>query len=389
VKRLVVLGVVAAMLVHRCHHAAPDKRTAVRVEPRSAEERAAVEALSDDVWTDEGAGPLVMTVDPPGLEKLQRTGATFQIVVDDIRAAAATEHDRLAHRTAEFYGDYRDLDELDARMASLAERHPDLARLRTLGTSLEGRPIHALELSHGGTREIFVDGGHHAREWIAVMVPMCVAERLVTDPKTRPLLDSIKFVIAPVINPDGYRYTWTTDRYWRKNRRGDYGVDLNRNYSVAWGEAGSSKDKTSSTYCGAAPFSEPETRAVRHLFETDHVTAAIDFHSFSQVIVYPWSHQRAEPADRDAFAAIADRMTTAMFGTHGTEYEIRPGSSLRTGASGTVGDWAYAHGALSFLIELRPSSMADGGFVVPPDQIEPTCDEGMAAVVALAASIAR
>jgi len=291
-----VLGVVAAMLVHRCHHAAPDKRTAVRVEPRNAQERAALEALSDDVWTDEDAGPLVMTVDPPALEKLQHTGVAYRIVVDDVRAAAATEHERLAHRSAEFYGDYRDLTELDARMALLAERHPDLARLRTLGTSLEGRPIHALELSHGGTREIFVDGGHHAREWIAVMVPMCVAERLVTDPKTRPLLDSIKFVIAPVINPDGYHYTWTTDRYWRKNRRGDYGVDLNRNYSVAWGGAGSSKDKTSSTYRGEAPFSEPETRAVRHLFETDHVSAAIDFHSFSQVIVYPWSHQRAEPA---------------------------------------------------------------------------------------------
>ena len=197
-------------------------------------------------------------------------------------------------------------------------------------------------------------------------------------------------MIAPVINPDGYHYTWTTDRYWRKNRRGGYGVDLNRNYSVAWGEAGSSNDKTSSTYRGEAPFSEPETRAVRQPVRDRRVSAAIDFHSFSQVIVYPWSHQRAEPADRDAFAAIADRMTTAMFAHAPHRYRGSPGlPSLRTGASGTVGDWAYAHGALSFLIELRPSSMDDGGFVVPPDQIAPTCDEGMAAVIALAESIAR
>jgi carboxypeptidase T len=126
---------------------------------------------------------------------------------------------------------------------------------------------------------------------------------------------------------------------------------------------------------------------MRDLVLTDRPAAAIDFHSFSQVITYPWSYQRTEPGDRELFATTAARIATAMNAAHGMHYEVRPGSSLRVGASGTFGDWAYAHGALSFLIELRPASSAGGGFVLPPDQIVPTCDEALAAVLALTKSL--
>ena len=206
-----------------------------------------------------------------------------------------------------------------------------------------------------------------------------------TDPRVRALLDRVRFFIVPVVNPDGYVYSWNVDRYWRKNRRGDYGVDLSRNYSVGWGQDGSSGDRTSSNYRGERAFSEPETRAVRGLFERESIAAHVDFHSFSQLIVYPWSYQRAHPPDRDKFAAIADRMSTAMVGAHGTPYAVRPGSELQVGASGTAGDWSYGErGALSFLIELRPGAGSNVGFVLPPEQIAPTCEESFAGVLALA-----
>ena len=55
----------------------------------------------------------------------------------------------------------------------------------------------------------------------------------------RQLLDEAEFVIIPVLNVDGYVYTWTNDHLWRKNRRPPpaggtcYGIDLNRNYAVS------------------------------------------------------------------------------------------------------------------------------------------------------------
>jgi carboxypeptidase T len=281
---------------------------------------------------------------------LAARGVPHEIVVEDIQAVADAERTRLAARDGtDWFSEYRDVDEVAAYMDRLAERYPDTARTRQLGTSIEDRPIRAIEISRGGEVGIVLNGGHHAREWISVMVPLCIADRLLathgTDPRVRDILESVTFYVAPLVNPDGYHYSWTFDRYWRKNRRGGYGVDLNRNYSVGWGGAGSSSDQASPTYRGTRPFSEPESRALRALFEAEDVRGHVDFHSYSQLILYPWSHRLDDPPDRDAFAAIADRMSSAIHAVHGERYDVIPGSELGGGVSGTVADWAYGEGA--------------------------------------------
>lgn len=46
------------------------------------------------------------------------------------------------------------------------------------------------------------------------------------------LLERVEFIIVPVVNPDGYEYSWDVNRLWRKNRGGPLingtisGVDL-------------------------------------------------------------------------------------------------------------------------------------------------------------------
>src|SRR4029450_12339336 len=114
-----------------------------------------------------------------------------------------------------------------------------------------------------------VNGCQHAREWIAVMTPMYVADALVReygrDARITAALDRVDFYIVPVTNPDGFEFTYTPppvgDRMWRKNRRnngnGSFGVDLNRNWSVDWGGPNSTSTSPSSeTYIGTGPFSE-------------------------------------------------------------------------------------------------------------------------------------
>jgi predicted deacylase len=285
---------------------------------------------------------------------------------------------------AGWFDAYRDLDEVNAYLERIAALHPEVARVRELGRSAEGRPIRALELSAGAPATIVIDGGIHAREWISVMVATCLADRLADDP----LLAQVGFTIVPVVNPDGYAYTWTTDRTWRKTRRDGHGVDLNRNFPIGWGGADSSHDPSSPQYRGAYPLSEPESRALAAAFD-GRTRAHLDLHSFSQVIVYPWHHRREPTPDAERFAATADAMAAALRATHGETYRVRAGSELRVGAGGTVTDWSYAeHGALAFLLELRPARGPDG-FELPPEQIAPTCDETLAAVRALAAAIIR
>ena len=164
---------------------------------------------------------------------------------------------------------------------------------------------------------MLINGTQHAREWIAAMVTTCVADRLVrdydTDPAIRAFVDNTELWVVPVANPDGYQHSWGSDRYWRKNRRGKFGVDLNRNFGVAWGGTGSSRNERSQTYRGAYAFSEPETAALRDLVLREQIAAHIDFHAYGQLVLYPWGYTGKPAKDRDQFAAIGDRMASAIF----------------------------------------------------------------------------
>ena len=118
---------------------------------------------------------------------------------------------------------------------------------------------------------------------------------LVTNPRNDDMLDQYDFFVLPVVNPDGYEYTHTTDRLWRKNRAGNpltlglcRGVDLNRNFGFKWADdviyymlymvrilprsfqifildpRPASPIPCLDTYHGPSAFSEPETQAVRN-----------------------------------------------------------------------------------------------------------------------------
>ena len=67
---------------------------------------------------------------------------------------------------------------------------------------------------------------------VTVMVTTCIADTLIrgydVDPGITSLLDQVEVLVVPVSNPDGYVHTWTTDRFWRKNRGRPFGIDLNR-----------------------------------------------------------------------------------------------------------------------------------------------------------------
>lgn len=370
-----------------------DGHSAVLVEPRDAGEMALVLELAQSVWSDPipELGPVVVVLTAPDIALLSARGIPYRIEVADIQAVADAERQRLERRvqTADagtWFSEYRDVQEIHDYVDLLAERHPERAAIRRLGTSIDGWPIRALEISSGPTK-IAINGGQHAREWISVMVTMCIADRLLSDPspRVRRILERSTFFVTPLVNPDGYLHSWNVDRYWRKNRRGGHGVDLNRNYSVGWGGRGSSGRRRSDIYRGEHAFSEPETQAMRALFVSEDIAAHVDFHSYSQLILYPWSYQGAPPPERAEHAAIADRMASAIAATHGERYRIGSAPEILYAAGGTMSDWAYGEGgAVSFTVELRPPMGRGGGFVLPPEQIVPTCSESVAAVLELA-----
>jgi carboxypeptidase T len=378
----------------------PERRVAVRVDCTDVEDCILADTVATDVWSEQrGPGlPLDVVIPVGALAGLKAKGVTWTVLDDDIDATARAEAERLSttmtaaatDAPARWFSEFRDFKSIEARLHSLAEQYPARASLHGIGASVDGRPLWALRI--GGQRDdalpMLINGTQHAREWIAAMTATCVADRLVRDydqdDAVRALVDTTEVWVVPVVNPDGYQYSWGQDRYWRKNRRGGHGVDLNRNHSVAWGGSGSSNSKRAETYRGERPFSEPESSALRDLARREEIRLHVDFHAYGQLVLFPWNHSAKRTDDHARFAAVGDKMASAIFAQHGTRYRLIRGVELYP-AAGTMTDYMYGEaGALSYTIELRPR--AGSGFVLPPDQIKPTCDEGFAAVLALRAA---
>ncbi|MCR9159920.1 MAG: M14 metallopeptidase family protein [Nannocystaceae bacterium] len=385
--------------------AAPHGDALVRVQTPTASDAATVHELGLDVWTEVPQGPwLDVRVKQGQWAQLDVTGLDYEVRVPDLGPQVEAERLRLAGPVAHggepdpdaFFGDFADLAQIHARIDELAALHPDIATVIETGESLEGRRLPALRVTRApeGSPTILLDAGQHAREWIGISSATCVADRLVRradEPEVAPLLAAMQFVIFPVVNPDGYVHSWEVDRLWRKNRRPPDGVDLNRNFPVVFGGPGASDNPMAGNYHGEAAFSEPESAAVRDLAEDlDPLLAVVDVHSYGQLVLYPWGFTLdPAPAD-DALSTAAQTLSQGLGAAYGTPYEPIPGAGLYP-ASGNLMDWAYGDlGAYSYVLEMRPASDVEFplGFVLPPEDIIPVCDELYDGLLALSEQLA-
>jgi Zinc carboxypeptidase/Immune inhibitor A peptidase M6 len=280
-------------------------------------------------------------------------------------------------------------------LAQTAAAHPGLVKLVTVGQSLRGVPIQAVKVTKGarslpdGHRPaVLYAGGQHAREWITPEMTRRLMHHVIdgyrTDPTLTRLLDTTELWFLPVLNPDGYDFTFTEgNRLWRKNLRdvngdgvitpGD-GVDLNRNYPEKWGydNEGSSDDPASETYRGSGPASEPETKAVDRLFKRVGFEFMVNYHSAAQLLLYGvgWQVSTPSPDDQIAIAMAGDDAHSAIPG-----YDPDISAELYT----TNGDTDYhaqvRYGTIGFTPEMSTCETASA--IDPDDQWDPAdCQSG-------------
>lgn len=200
--------------------------------------------------------------------------------------------------------------------------------------------------------------------------------------------------MLPVSNPDGYEWTHTQDRMWRKTRsRSGTGWDLvcrgtdpNRNFGFHWNEAGASSHPCSDIYAGRQAFSEPETKAMSEYIMKirDQAIAYISLHSYSQLILTPWGWTKDLPDAYPDQERVALSAATALNSMYHTQYKIGSSTNVLYAAAGGSDDWAHGTAGIkySYTIELRDTG--DHGFVLPKEQIVETGDETFAAILDMA-----
>lgn len=233
----------------------------------------------------------------------------------------------------------------------------------------------------------------HTLELLAKQ-PQDVATEYQCDLETEQLLRRYTFYIMPVLNPDGYEYSHTHNRLWRKTRSTSnhpiyrhfcLGADPNRNYDARHGSTGSSTHPCSQTYAGNVPFTEPETRHQSNFVYANRIGMKmfISFHSYSQMILLPYSHSVQLAPDHKDLDLVGQAAVKAIEKTHGTVYRVGPSASILYTASGTASDWAYEKAGIkySYTMELRDTGAY--GFLLPKQQIVPTGEETFNGLLAM------
>lgn len=349
-------------------------------------------ATGVDPWTDHPRpGWLTVRVTPSRRAAVWADQWPLKVLDHDLGQRVDDESARLAARPdvaegGDFFADFRTLDEIDAWVDALAAAHPELVSIEQVATSIEGRSVRALRITAAGSDDrpsVLVTAGQHAREWISVSSALWLADTFVShadDPAYAAALDAGQLVIVPVVNPDGYLYTWTDERFWRKNRRDGVGVDTNRNWAHGWGGEGASGNPSDENYRGAAAFSEPETQGLSNwIGEHPELVSHVDLHSFGQLVLYPWGDVADAAPDDDELSSTADAIVTAMSGA--VQYIALQGVQLYPAAGNAI-DWTYGDAGLeAYTFELRPDFNNDAeGFAPAPDQIAPVGDEVLAGI---------
>ncbi|GCC20615.1 hypothetical protein chiPu_0019178 [Chiloscyllium punctatum] len=216
-----------------------------------------------------------------------------------------------------------------------------------------------------------------------------VLETYTADPQKDRFLQHIDFYVLPVLNIDGYIYSWTTDRLWRKSmspcdNSSCFGTDLNRNFDSHWCSIGASRNCCSNTHCGSAPESEPETVAVA-TFLRDHlhdILCYLTIHSYGQLILTPYGYTNTTANNHEEMMRVGEKAADALERKHGTKFKVGPSSWILYYSSGSSRDWAGEVGIdFSYTFELRDNGTYQ--FLLPEDQIQPTCEETMAAVTTI------
>ncbi|XP_064417278.1 carboxypeptidase A1 [Latimeria chalumnae] len=330
---------------------------------------------------------------------LEFNNIQYSIMIEDLQVLLDEEQQEMTRSRAlerasnKFnYATYHNLDEIYNWMDVLVSENPNLVSKIQIGRSFEQRPLYVLKFSTGRSNRpaIWIDTGIHSREWVTQATGAWMANKIVSDygsdASLTSLLNKMDIFLEVITNPDGYAYTHSSNRMWRKTRSTNpgsscVGVDPNRNWDASFGGPGSSSYPCSETYHGPYAESESEVKSiVDFVLRHGNIKAFVSIHSYSQMLLYPYGYTRTPAADEQELHSLATTAVNALTSLYGTRYIY--GSVITTiyQASGNTIDWTYNQGIkYSYTFELRDTGRY--GFVLPASQIIPTATETWLAIM--------
>uniref|UniRef100_A0AC35TP56 Peptidase_M14 domain-containing protein n=1 Tax=Rhabditophanes sp. KR3021 TaxID=114890 RepID=A0AC35TP56_9BILA len=371
--------------------------------------KAFTKEMRPDFWRENKAtGSYDIMVKPEHQEQMlsylaeKKIESTVKIA--DLSVQIRSEEEELRQRTVFNAGDhpsrmttnqFHDLDEINAYIDSLVAAYPTSVTKKNIGQTFEKRNIYGVVISNAintGLPKVMVDGAIHAREWLGGATMVYIMNELTANAQNyQKLLSGAEVWIIPVLNPDGYKYTWEKNRMWRKTRStrtgNCVGVDPNRNWDYYWNTAGASADPCDETYDGPSPFSESEPKAMGDLLLNAYKAGApfvtyFDIHTYSELYMYSFGIADVTLKNVGEVKALAAKAVKQIDSTNGERFQFGSIVDIIYPASGSSIDYAAGVAGVRYpyAMELRPNENADDGFIIPASQILPGVKEAWAGI---------
>ncbi|XP_045504995.1 carboxypeptidase B-like [Colias croceus] len=337
-------------------------------------------------------------------DAMEDVGISFSVHAEDVKSQLDKDDELMISRRklnrkssqGEMpYDDYQTLDVIYDYIDTIAEKYPNLVTLVTPANSFEGRPIKYLKISSSNFQNdnksiVFLEAMIHPREWLTAPVATYSIHKLVENLTDSELLDKFDWIILPVVNPDGYVYTFERERFWRKTRSTDQhpssdqcpGVDINRNFDFAWNTVGVSNSPCGESYAGGRPASEVETRVIRDILHDNlpRMVLYLSIHSYGSMILYSWGHDGSLSNYALPLQAIGVSMAEKISERSLPDFPsyVVGNAKLVVGyqMSGSSHDYAHSIGVpLAYTWELPGLSRGLMGFHLDPKYIKQVVEE--------------
>ncbi|GAB3987341.1 hypothetical protein GCM10029978_105750 [Actinoallomurus acanthiterrae] len=326
----------------------------------------------EDLHTGKVTGGKVHVEVLMGGRQAQRLRAQgLDLKLDVVNGRTAAQRATLAAKGDHVFRPYTGPGNIREEILNAAAAHADIAQAVDIGTTVQGKPITAIKVTRnarslrpGGRPAVVYQATQHAREWIATETVRrllhYVLDNYGKNPQVTKAVNTDELWFIPVVNVDGYDYTFTPgNRFWRKNLRdndGDGkitsndGVDPNRNFPYKWGydNEGSSAAPADETYRGGGPASEPETKAQIALYKKIRPKFLLNWHSAAQLLLHGvgWQSLTRSPDDLIHDAVLGDIDHSAVPG-----YTPELGAQLYTTNGETDGYTESVLGTLTYTPE--------------------------------------
>ncbi|KAF5305811.1 hypothetical protein FQR65_LT07550 [Abscondita terminalis] len=314
------------------------------------------------------------------------------IIIEDVQYLIEQEQNHTEARSSQFtWNNYQTFDRINTWLQSLEEKYSGVKYIIG-GKTYENRSIPGVHVSFKcGNRAILLEGGIHAREWIAPSTVTFILNKILTtrNEKIRRLVRKYDWYVFPVVNPDGYDYSYKKDRLWKKTRAPIahcFGCDINRNWGYRWMEGGSSLNPCSNRFAGEKPFSEIETSSFQTFLTgvVSDLDVYIAFHSYSQQLLIPFGHAGGEKLPNNGLVKrIGLQAVESLAIRYGTQYVVGNVVNISYVGSGSSTDWIASSGKVKLVYTFVLRDLGHFGFILPQYNIIPVGQETFDAVATI------